>query len=54
LCNNDVLYICIASNKFDLKQTIRVLHTRVKVNCKHNRTSLLRIGIIYSEIVLRT
>ncbi len=22
----DVLYICILSNKFDLKQTIRVLH----------------------------
>jgi hypothetical protein len=27
LCNNDVLYILILSNKFDLKQTIRVLHT---------------------------
>jgi hypothetical protein len=27
LCNNDVLYICITSNKFDLKQAIRVLHT---------------------------
>jgi len=26
LCNNDVLYIWILSNKFDLKQTIRVLH----------------------------
>ena len=26
-CNVHVLYICILSNKFDLKQTIRVLHT---------------------------
>ncbi len=26
MCNNDLLYICIFSNKFDLKQTIRVLH----------------------------
>jgi hypothetical protein len=24
-----VLYICILSNKFDLKQAIRVLHTRI-------------------------
>ncbi len=27
-----MLYICIFSNKFDLKQTIRVLHNRHKIN----------------------
>ncbi len=28
-----MLYICIFSNKFDLKQTIRVLHNRHFVAC---------------------
>ncbi len=28
-----MLYICILSNKFDLKQTIRVLHKTQKVSC---------------------
>jgi hypothetical protein len=27
LCNDDMLYICIFSNKFDLNKTIRVLHS---------------------------
>ncbi len=36
MCNNDVLYIWILSNKFDLKQTIRVLHNTFK--------SLLELG----------
>jgi hypothetical protein len=27
MCNNELLYICISSNKFDLKRTIRVFHT---------------------------
>ena len=32
-----MLYICILSNKFDLKQTIRVLHNRMKFdNAKLN------------------
>ena len=26
-----MLYICIFSNKFDLKQTIRVLHTKLNI-----------------------
>ncbi len=29
-----MLYICILSNKIDLKQTIRVLHTSLICTCK--------------------
>jgi hypothetical protein len=43
LCNNDVLYICIFGNKFDLKLTIRVLHSLLLSNvCKQGQNPYLK------------
>ncbi len=43
-----MLYICIFSNKFDLKQTIRVLHTRIKnaKSIKAEKRDFLTIFVI--------
>ncbi len=48
-----MLYICILSNKFDLKQTIRVLHTlgrkavsgKRKASSKRNIAEIRYIGL---------
>jgi hypothetical protein len=39
MCNDDMLYICIFSNKLDLNQTIRVLHIIAKLRSKIGRVN---------------
>ncbi len=48
-----MLYICVLSNKFDLKQTIRVLHTLCQLVFYYNYLDWLQVFVLtkYSLIV---